>query len=146
MGTNEYQREYYRKRIEETGTYFGATRASYYQRNKEKYAERSKNWYGSDENKMKLREKRHHINFQAAYDAQKGLCAIGGEPLPEKLDSIHIDHDHACCPGHQSCGKCFRGLTCRPHNVGLGMFNDDFELLERAARYIIKAKVRYLNG
>ena len=24
----------------------------------------------------------------------------------------NVDHDHNCCPGRKSCGKCLRGLLC----------------------------------
>jgi hypothetical protein len=66
----------------------------------------------------------------------------------ERLD---IDHDHACCPGDRSCGKCVRGFLCRSHNVGLGMFGDDPAQLRAAADYIERHRAalklkEYVNG
>lgn len=54
--------------------------------------------------------------------------------------SLEIDHDHDCCKGERTCGKCFRGMLCRPCNVGLGMFKDSPTLLRKAARYIAEAR------
>lgn len=28
-----------------------------------------------------------------------------------------VDHDHDCCPGGWSCGRCVRGLICSECNV-----------------------------
>lgn len=53
---------------------------------------------------------------------------------------LHVDHDHNCCPmrggSARTCGKCVRGLICGPCNRGLGLFFDDPEALERAAKYL----------
>ena len=48
----------------------------------------------------------------------------------------HIDHDHACCNGPYSCGKCVRGLLCTDCNTGLGKFFDRPDLLRAAASYL----------
>lgn len=47
-----------------------------------------------------------------------------------------VDHDHSCCPGKRSCGKCIRGLLCSRCNLVLGPLNDDPVLLRSLADYI----------
>lgn len=73
------------------------------------------------------------INERAA---TQGGCLICGSQLPRGVGRWHVDHDHACCSGHYSCGACVRGVLCSPCNMGLGQFRDDPEVLRRAADYI----------
>lgn len=69
------------------------------------------------------REKYAHILTR-----QKGLCAICHEE-----EATSIDHDHECCAGGGSCGKCVRGILCRSCNWGLGLVKDNPVSLSRAA-------------
>jgi hypothetical protein len=64
---------------------------------------------------------------------QNGVCAICLKPPGRAFD---IDHDHACCAGGTSCGKCVRGLLCFNCNSALGKLKDDVEALERAVIYL----------
>lgn len=66
---------------------------------------------------------------------QNGVCAICGKPEPTKK-RLSIDHDHSCCPGMKSCGKCIRGLLCFRCNAGLGNLDDSIRRLERAVKYL----------
>jgi len=51
--------------------------------------------------------------FMAMLAKQGGMCAVCRKVLdPTVLRSIHVDHDHACCPTVRTCGKCIRGLLC----------------------------------
>ena len=34
--------------------------------------------------------------------------------------SFHVDHDHSCCTGEKSCGKCVRGILCLKCNTQIG--------------------------
>lgn len=63
-------------------------------------------------------------------------CAICGVTESGDGTRLAIDHDHSCCAGNFSCGKCFRGLLCRSCNQGLGFFRDNAELLEKAREYL----------
>lgn len=76
--------------------------------------------------------------YREMLSAQGGCCAICrvSTPTDIRTDRFHVDHDHRCCPGKRSCGKCNRGLLCHACNTALGNFHDDPELLERAAAYI----------
>jgi hypothetical protein len=67
---------------------------------------------------------------------QGGGCGICRDNEPGGRGTWHVDHDHACCPGDTSCGKCIRGLLCSRCNVGLGNFRDNPELLIIAASYL----------
>lgn len=66
--------------------------------------------------------------------AQGGCCYLCSEPLDlDKPRKIHVDHDHSCCRGVRSCGKCIRGIACEPCNKGIGAFGDAPERMRRAA-------------
>lgn len=71
-------------------------------------------------------------------EQQGGVCKICKGP-PDEGRSFHVDHDHDCCPGRPTCGKCNRGLLCGRCNKGLGQFHDDPVLLVAAANYLLSA-------
>lgn len=65
---------------------------------------------------------------------QDGVCAVCREaPGYRGLD---VDHDHSCCPGRRSCGRCIRGLLCSPCNRAIGYFRDDPVLMRAAIEYL----------
>lgn len=49
---------------------------------------------------------------------------------------MSVDHDHSCCAGTKSCGKCVRGLLCSSCNMMLGNAKDNLEILQRAILYL----------
>lgn len=51
---------------------------------------------------------------------------------------LSVDHDHSCCPGEGSCGKCIRGLLCHHCNSGLGNAKDSIEILKKMIEYLKK--------
>ena len=51
-------------------------------------------------------------------------------------DGNNIDHDHSCCPGSYSCGKCVRGVLCIQCNTSLGLMNDDVDKIKKLIQYI----------
>jgi recombination endonuclease VII len=71
--------------------------------------------------RYKLR--RHHITEeQIAHliELDGDVCALcGGDQQIEAAD-LDLDHDHECCPGPFSCGKCIRGRLCRSCNRLVG--------------------------
>jgi len=70
-------------------------------------------------------------------EAQEYACGICGNEFD--LDAKYpfaVDHDHSCCPGEVTCGKCVRELLCLMCNTGLGRFKDDIALLQSAIAYL----------
>ncbi len=66
-------------------------------------------------------------------DVQGGACAICGDI---EVSRFHVDHDHDCCAGDRSCGRCVRGLLCHGCNIALGGFRDDPVTLVMATVYL----------
>ncbi|MFJ5222231.1 endonuclease VII domain-containing protein [Streptomyces sp. NPDC088400] len=78
--------------------------------------------------------------FEDLLTSQHGVCAVCAQ-LPSGERSLAVDHDHECCPGKTSCGRCVRGLLCGRCNSGVGMFNDDVARLMAAIRYLEKYRL-----
>ena len=66
---------------------------------------------------------------------QGGVCAVCRRE-PPSARNFSVDHNHTCCPGKKSCGKCNRGLLCSNCNMGIGLFADDPVRLMRAINYL----------
>ena len=82
------------------------------------------------------------------YASQAGGCAICNKALPNPGSEeaykfgMSIDHDHACCPSNQTCGKCIRGLLCRDCNLMVGHAKDSPETLKKAVEYIQRTSMK----
>lgn len=112
-----------------------------YSENREEYLERCRKYRSVNGTKVEL--KRHGLTLEQYEEmlfAQGGRCKIcSREPRLNRsgfLRRFSIDHDHKCCPGKYSCGKCVRGLLCYSCNSGLGQFEDNPEWLREALRYL----------
>jgi len=77
-------------------------------------------------------------DYELMLDAQGGLCAICGTDKSGGKGRFHIDHNHDCCLGKTSCGKCIRGLLCTRCNVGIAMFQDNVIALGNAVTYLAR--------
>lgn len=74
------------------------------------------------------------VEYDEMLEAQNGGCKICKEQIKDRRHSV--DHDHSCCPGAKSCGKCIRGLLCGSCNISIGRMRDSPELLRAAADYL----------
>jgi hypothetical protein len=66
--------------------------------------------------------------WQVIYNKQNGRCAICGKSQDKLGYKLQIDYDHGI-------GKV-RGLLCRKCNMGIGMFGEDVENIQKAIRYL----------
>jgi hypothetical protein len=67
--------------------------------------------------------------------SQNGVCKICGESEKHR-NRLSVDHDHSCCSGIKSCGKCIRGLLCSNCNRVLGQVKDSKVLLQKMIDYL----------
>ena len=72
-------------------------------------------------------------DYESLLARQGRCCAICKEPF---IGYPCVDHDHSCCNGHTSCGKCVRGLLCIRCNTGIGNLRDRMDLLESSIKYL----------
>lgn len=78
--------------------------------------------------------------YQEMLESQDGVCAICKNPetITQKGKTIPLAVDHCHKTRNSGKGKGVRALLCHACNVGLGKFNDDSELLMKAAEYLKK--------
>lgn len=75
-------------------------------------------------------------DYLAMLEAQGNKCAICPKKVEDMDKPLYIDHDHSCCPGRESCGRCVRGLVCMRCNFALGHVDDRIEILESMISYL----------
>src|SRR5262245_12043451 len=84
---------------------------------------RKKRWYeerGGRERALLRSYGLTKAQWEAPWQHGCGICG--------STDNLVVDHDHRT-------GKV-RGVLCRAHNAGLGIFDDDPNLLRRAIRWL----------
>ncbi len=57
--------------------------------------------------------------------------------------SLAIDHDHSCCAGDRSCGRCVRGALCIKHNSTLGGYEAS---VSWAGKYLARYQAKQEGG
>lgn len=74
--------------------------------------------------------------YDMLLESQNGVCAICTNPETKKIKgkvcNLHVDHDHET--------NEIRGLLCGKCNLGIGAFNDDVHIMQRAIEYILRYK------
>lgn len=81
------------------------------------------------------------LRYEQMLEDQGGACAVCGVLNPGSHSPyFHVDHDHDCCPGTDTCGECLRGLLCQNCNHALGKLRDDIDTIKAAAKYVTKHK------
>ena len=61
----------------------------------------------------------------------KSGCQVCGS-----IDKLCIDHDHSCCPGAKTCGKCIRGILCHKCNSAEGYLKSDLDLIMKLYEHV----------
>lgn len=98
---------------------------------------------------LKKRVRRYQISkygisegeYLRLLDLQNNSCAICEKSVVSLPRNLYIDHDHSCCAGKISCGKCVRGLLCPGCNFLLGQSEDRVYVLERAIMYLNRGAI-----
>lgn len=76
-------------------------------------------------------------SYMQMFNGQGGVCGICKKPENDGR-RLSVDHDHSCCAGTNSCGKCIRGLLCSRCNKTLGMIEDNTDYLNAMIEYLQK--------
>jgi Recombination endonuclease VII len=77
--------------------------------------------------------------YNRLFTKQRCECAICQESIKTNRN-FAIDHNHKCCPGKKSCGKCIRGLLCNRCNTILGLGDDSILLFQSIIAYLERTK------
>lgn len=78
-----------------------------------------------------------HLRAKYGVDAAElSVMMDSGCGICGSLDSLVVDHDHSCCPGVFTCGRCLRGVLCASCNKGVGFLGDTLARLEAAVLYL----------
>lgn len=78
-------------------------------------------------------------SWEAYLESQGNCCAICKTDDPGHSNGWATDHDHSCCPGEKTCGRCVRAILCQRCNASVG-FIETHPDLEAVMRYLSATK------
>lgn len=85
-------------------------------------------------------KQKYKIDYDTYLEMAKNGCQICGEFTERHLQ---VDHDHSCCNGGYSCGKCVRGVLCNRCNQTAGKYDAGLIRLDHPLYDKVK---EYVNG
>lgn len=125
----------------------------HYRKNKSHYDEYRAKWRRDGRQSKPEKFRRYDLKnkfkitpewYEEQLQKQGGVCAICGRP-ETGIDNFHgkvrrlaVDHDHKCCPGNRSCGKCVRGLLCSKCNPALAVVESVGDWGTKALAYLTR--------
>lgn len=143
LSYNKQREKYYRRGVCKDCR-SAAAKANYASKDRQNDAKRSRYQTDPEYRRRQLSQQhkaRHGITLdekEAMLAAQGGRCAA----CPATAPGGHgwaTDHNHACCPGTRSCGRCIRGILCNNCNLALGHVADSVERLQGLINYLLLA-------
>jgi hypothetical protein len=102
--------------------------------------ELTQEWKEKNPDRKWMLDKKSHLwtyyrltieDYRKMFDDSDGKCHICKESK-----KLVVDHNHKCCSGKISCGKCVRGLVCHNCNTLTGFLERNDDLVDRAYDYI----------
>jgi hypothetical protein len=140
-------RAYDRKEYAANPEKFRAPHRRKYAQNRERFCAAARKKYAQNPERylVRARNKRYSLPrgaFDEIRDRQGGRCVCGKAFGTEFGNKPHVDHDHACCLGEGSCGKCIRGLLCQRCNMVLGSYEKPNEL-QMLPQYLTEYLARF---
>jgi hypothetical protein len=94
------------------------------------------------------RVERMGITLKEWEQLSKDGCNIcSAKPGKGTIRNLHVEHDHKCCPGSKSCGKCVRGAVCNRCNTAIGLYEknklrDDYPNREKIIDFLANYNAR----
>lgn len=126
-----------------------------YEKQKEKWITKAAQWNKDNPEKANFNQRKSKLlrtynltlaDYSTLLEQQENKCAICQTIFLNVMHDPHVDHDHKCCSGSKSCGKCVRGLLCQRCNSSLGGLRDNIEALERAVIYLKRFQKPHLSN
>ena len=130
---SHYSKQYNDKTKQQRKDYY----KDHYQEHKEYWKENAIKTWESRRNNILLDTYNITLaQYREMFEKQGGKCYICGLHQTKLKRALGVDHNHSCCPGKKSCGKCIRKLLCSSCNNAIGALRDSPELLRKSAIYV----------
>ena len=129
----KYTKEYYAAKYQREKEYRKMWQKNYRLRNKEVISIKNHEYYTINPRKTRLRKYKLTLGeYREIADSQNNVCSICGKPETSKrngfVQSLSVDHCHKT--------NINRGLLCHKCNIGLGVFEDNIDVMASAISYL----------